>query len=234
METALEIVENKVLFLKKSRLFERATDELVTSCEHYFVQKTYRKGSILFEQGDAARTVYLIKRGRVRIARHTADGKVVTFSILGPGDIFGEEVVFSQVLRTTVAACLEDSLLCMARASDLFGLFTRNPILSLNVAKYLREQLDEALNISEDVAYLKVSDRILRLLERLAVEHGKPVEGGTLLDVRLTRAETASLIGSTRETVSAQFAQLIRTGKIRLQGKAIVLLDAAPDGSRTA
>jgi CRP/FNR family transcriptional regulator len=115
----------------------------------------------------------------------------------------------------------------MARASDLFGLFTRNPILSMNVAKYLREQLDEALNVSEDVAYLKVSDRILRLLERLAVEHGKPVEGGTLLGVRLTRAEMASLIGSTRETVSAQFAQLVRDGKIRLAGKAIVLLDAA-------
>jgi CRP-like cAMP-binding protein len=86
-------VENKVLFLKKSRLFERATDELVLSCEHYFMQKTFRKGAILFEQGDAAATVYLIKRGRVRIARHTPDGKVVTFSMLGPGDIFGEEVV---------------------------------------------------------------------------------------------------------------------------------------------
>jgi CRP/FNR family transcriptional regulator len=189
---------------------------------------------VLFEQGDTARIVYLIKRGRVRIARHTPDGKEVTVSILSPGDLFGEEVVFSQVKRTTVATCLEDSLLCMARASDLFGLLARNPILSLNVAKYLREQLDNALTINEDVAYLKVSDRLARLLERLAAEHGKRVDGGTLLDVRLTRAEMASLIGSTRETVSAQIAQLARDGRIRLQGKLIVLLDAAGRLSHTA
>ena len=216
--------ENKVLFLKKTRLFERAADDVVAGCEHFFVQKMFRRGSVLFDQGDTGRIVYLVKRGRIRIARRTADGKEVTVSILGPGDLFGEEVVFSRVLRTTVATCLEDSLLCMARAGDLFGLLARNPILSLNVAKYVREQLDEALAVHEDVAYLKVSDRLARLLDRLAAEHGVPVEGGTLLDVRLTRAEIASLIGTTRETVSAQITQLARAGKIRLQGKSIVVL----------
>jgi CRP/FNR family transcriptional regulator len=226
--------ENKILLLKKSRLFERATDDLVAECEHVFVQKPFKKGATLFEQGDTARIVYLIKRGRIRIARRTPGGKEVTVSILSPGDIFGEEVVFSQVRRTTVAICLEDTLLCMARAGDLFGLLSRNPLLSLNVAKYLRERLDEALTISEDVAYLNVSERLTRLLERLAAEHGRPVDGGMLLDVRLTRAEMASLIGSTRETVSAQIGQLVRARRIRLQGKLIVVLQPQPTLAHTA
>jgi CRP/FNR family transcriptional regulator len=217
--------ENKILFLKKSRIFERATDEVVSGCEHLFVQKIYPAGTVLFEQGDAARMVYLVKQGRVRIARRTAEGKEVTISILGPGDIFGEEVVFTQVTRTSVATCLEESLVCMARANDVFGLFLRHPVLALNVAKYLREQLDEALSVTEDVAYLKVTDRLTRLLDRLAAEHGKRVEDGILLDVRLTRAEMASLIGSTRETVSVRIASLVREGRVRLQGRFIVLLD---------
>lgn len=220
--------ENKIHFLKKSRMFERASDEVVTGCEHLFVQKAIPAGTVLFEQGDVGRMVYLIKQGRVRIARRTSEGKEVTISILGQGDIFGEEVVFTQVRRTAVATALEDTLICMARANDLFGLFLRHPLLALNVAKYLREQLDDALCVTEDVAYLKVSDRLTHLLERLAAEHGRRVEDGILLDVRLTRAEIASLIGSTRETVSVRIASLARAGRLRLQGRSIVLLDPAP------
>jgi CRP/FNR family transcriptional regulator len=221
------IDENKILFLKKSRIFERATDDVVAGCEHLFVQKYFHAGEVLFEQGDDARIVYLVKQGRVRVSRRTAEGKEVTIALLGAGDIFGEEVVFSQVTRTAVATCLEDSLLCMARAADVFGLFLRHPVLALNVAKYLREQLDDALSVTEDVAYLNVTDRLTRLLERLATEHGKRVEDGVLLDVRLTRAEMASLIGSTRETVSVRIASLVRSGRVRLQGRSIVLLDSA-------
>jgi CRP/FNR family transcriptional regulator len=217
--------ENKVQFLKTSRLFERAPGELVAGCEHVFLQRLYNRGSVLFDQGDMARMVYLLKRGRIRISRRTPDGKEITISILGPGDLFGEEVVFSQATRTTVATCLEDSLLCIARAGDVCGLLNRYPVLALNVAKYLRERLDDALTVNEDVAYLKVSERLTRLLERLAAEHGRPVEGGTLLDVPLTRAEMASLIGTTRETVSAELAQLVRNRRVCLTGKSIVLLE---------
>jgi CRP/FNR family transcriptional regulator len=226
--------ENKVLFLKKSRIFERATDEVVTGCEHLFIQKKYGKGAVLFEQGDDARLVYLVKSGRVRVSRRTPEGKEVTISILGPGDLFGEEVVFTQVTRTAVATCLEDSVLCLARANDVFGLFLRHPVLALNVAKYLREQLDDALSIAEDVAYLSVTDRLVRLIERLATEHGKRVAGGTLLDVRLTRSEMASLIGSTRETVSVRLASLERDGRVRLRGRSIILLDTAARAERSA
>jgi CRP-like cAMP-binding protein len=50
------------------------------------------------------------------------------------------------------------------------------------------------------------------------------VSDGVLLDIRLTHADLASLIGSTRETISVQLAQLAREGLIRLDGRSIVLL----------
>ncbi len=211
-------------YLKRSRLFERASDETIAYCEHLFVQQACTKGNILFQQGDAAHFVYLVKRGTVRIARRTSDDKDITIAILGPGCIFGEEVVFSQVERTTIAVCMTESLLCMARAEHVYGLLTRFPQLAVNVAKYLHEQRDDALAVAEDFAFLSVPERLLRLFERLAEEHGRAVPGGTLLDIRLTHADLASLIGSTRETVSVQLAQLVREGRIRLDGRSIVVL----------
>ena len=220
--------ENKVWYLKRSRLFERATDDAIAGYEHLFTQITYPKRTAIFEQGDVGRLVYVVKIGRVRITRATEDGKEITVAILGPGDLFGEEIIFSDVVRSTFATCLEDSLLCTARADDLYGLLTRNPLLALNIAKYLSEQRDDALSIAEEFAYLKVPDRLMKLLERLAAEHGAQASEGRLIDVRLTHADIASLIGSTRETVSSLLAQFVRDGRIATRGRRILLLHSSP------
>jgi len=225
----LETVENKVWYLKRSRLFERASDDAIAGYEHLFTQLAYPKRTIIFEQGDVGRLVYVVKIGRIRIARATADGKEITVAILGPGDLFGEEVVFSDVVRSTFATCLDASLLCTARAEDLFGLLTRHPLLALNVAKYLNEQRDDALSIAEEFAYLKVPDRLMKLLERLVAEHGVPDPEGRLIDIRLTHADIASLIGSTRETVSSLLAQFVRDGRVAMRGRQILL--PQPDSS---
>jgi CRP/FNR family cyclic AMP-dependent transcriptional regulator len=222
-------IENKVWYLKKSRLFERVGEDAIEHCEHLFTQVPYSKRTPIFEQGDIGRLVYLVKIGRVRIARATEDGKEITVAILGPGDLLGEEVVFSDVVRTTSATCLEDSLLCTARAEDLYGLMARHASISMNVANYLREQRDDALSVVEDLASLKVPDRLMKLLERLATEHGvrSADPDGTLIDITLTHADLASLIGSTRETVSVQIAQLIREGRVRTLGRRLIVPDRA-------
>ncbi len=229
-DPSTSVDQNKIWYLKRSRLFDRASLETIEQCEHLFVQQMYGRGDVLFQQGDNARLVYLIKYGTVRIARRTADDKEITIAILGPGCLFGEEVVFSRVERTTIAVCVSQTLLCIARAEDLYGLITRYPLLAVSIATYLHEQRDDALAIVEDLAYLKVSDRLMRLFDRLAHEHGIPVADGRLIDVRLTHADIASLVGSTRETVSAQLAQLTREKAIRLEGRAIVVL--TPDEKR--
>ena len=211
---------------------------MVAYCEHFFVQQLVPAKTQLFDQGDDARMVYLIKRGKVKIAHLTEDGKEVLVSLLGAGDIFGEEVIFNEtnLQRTTIARALEPTLLCMARAEDVFAMVSRHPVLALNVAKYLHEQRDDALSIVEEVAFLKVQDRLTRLLERLADEHGVPAESGTLLDIRLTHADLAALIGSTRETITLELSNLGKSGYIRMEGRSIVLTrrlkESAQDATR--
>ncbi len=207
--------ENAVWYLRRHRLFDGATDEVVRSCNHLFVRRTYAARAVLFEQGDPARIVYLVKRGKVRISRMTPDGKEITLAILGTGDMFGEEVVFTQdFARTTQATVIEEAYLCLARMQDLFAILSRHPVVAMNVAKYLQEQRDDAIATVEDLTCLKVPDRIVRLFERLATDHGVQHARGTRIDVRLTHAQIASLVGSTRETVSLELAHLVRAGRI--------------------
>jgi CRP/FNR family transcriptional regulator len=220
--------ENKVWYLRQNRLFARASDDAVAGGDSIFKTCIYPKRSMVFEQGDPMRVVYLIKRGKVRITRLTADGKEVTVAVLGAGDMFGEETLFDDEPRTTHAVCMEEALLCTAKADDLFALISADPVLALNVAKILNDRLGDASATMEDLAYAKVPDRIVNLFERLATEHGVRTPHGLLVDIRLTHADIASLIGSTRETVSLEMSNLVKSGRIAYDGKSVVLPLGSP------
>jgi CRP/FNR family transcriptional regulator len=222
-ERAATSMENKVWYLRQNRLFEQAGDDAIAGGDRIFKTCIYPNKSLVFDQGDPTRVVFLIKRGKIRITRLTPDGKEVTVAVLGAGDMFGEETLFDAQPRTTHAVCLEESLLCTAKADDLFALLSHNPTLALNVAKILSDRLVDASAAMEDLAYAKISDRILHLLERLATEHGVTTDHGTVIDVRLTHADIASLIGSTRETVSLEMSNLVKSGAIAYDDKRITL-----------
>jgi CRP/FNR family cyclic AMP-dependent transcriptional regulator len=214
---------NKVWYLQRNRLFAEASESEVASSEHLFTMCEMSRGTHVFEQGDPTRIVYLVKRGAVRISRETEDGKSVTVALLGPGDLFGEETLFDAKPRATIAVIVEDALLCRARAEDLFALLSRDPSLALNVAKVLSGRLDEARATMEDFAYAKIGDRVMHLFRKLAAEHGVASPGGTRIDLRLTHADIASLVGSTRETVSLELGKLVDAGRVHVHGKTIVL-----------
>jgi CRP/FNR family transcriptional regulator len=222
-ERAGTAMENKVWYLRQNRLFDQAGDDAIAGGDAIFKTCVYPNKSLVFDQGDPTRIVFLIKRGKIRLTRLTPDGKEVTVAVLGAGDMFGEETLFDDQPRTTHAVCLEESLLCTAKADDLFALLSRNPTLALNVAKILSDKLVDASAAMEDLAYAKISDRILHLLERLAAEHGVETDHGTVIDVRLTHADIASLIGSTRETVSLEMSNLVKAGAIAYDDKRITL-----------
>jgi CRP/FNR family transcriptional regulator len=219
---------NKVWYLRQNRLFADTGEDGVAQAEHIFTMCEMERGTRVFELGDTSRIVYFIKRGSVRIARLTEDGKDVTVALLGPGDLFGEEVLFGDQPRTTIAIVMEDSLLCTSRADDVFALLTRDPALALNVARLLSDKLDAARSTMEDLAYARVADRIEHLYRKLAAEHGVPVTGGTKVAMRLTHADIASLVGSTRETVSVEIAKLVEAGRLRQSGRSIVVPQEAP------
>ncbi len=221
--------ENKVWYLQHNNLFLDTDFELIENSQHLFKMTLFPKRGMVFDQGDSTRLVYLVKRGKVRLARLTADGKEVTIAVLGAGDVFGEEAMFAQGTRTTVAVCMEETLVCTSKADDLFALLTREPTLALNVAKVVSDRLGDASATMEDLAYASVSDRIMHALVRLAAEHGVETSAGIVLDVRLTHNDIASLVGSTRETVSLEMANLTRLGRIKNDERHIILTKSAAD-----
>jgi len=227
VDERMDVAENKVWYLRRNRLFANNAVDSVGDTAHLFRTFVLPKRALVFDQGDPPRLVYLVKAGLVRLARLTAEAKEVTIALLAAGDMFGEDSLFGDAPRSTIAVCMEETLLCSVKADDLFELLTQHPKLALNVAEILSDRLDSASDTIEDLATAKVADRLLHLFERLSEEHGMPVPGGTAIDVRLTHYDIASLIGSTRETVSLEMSLLEKAGRIRIDGRNIVLIHRA-------
>jgi len=225
-DVALATERNKVWYLQQNRLFSNAVDGSLEANAHLFRIVSYPRKTAIFDQGDPTRLIYFLKRGTVRLARLTEDGREVTVAILGPGDLFGEETLFESGPRSTVAIALDDVLVCMVRADDLFAMISADPVLAMGVARILSERVGEMETTLEDLAYAKVGERLMHLFRRLAGDHGEPESRGTRLTIRLTHADIASLVGSTRETVSAEIALLARSGRLITDGRSIIVPDS--------
>lgn len=200
-------------------MFERATEQTIGKVEDLFTETFRPARTELFEEGDVGRLVYLVKTGKVRISRRNAQGVDLTIAILGQRDIFGEEIAFADSSRSISASTIEDSVICTARAEDVYGMFVRHPLVAVNVAKYISEQRNQAFALVQDLATLTTAERIEHLLNRLAQDFGIESDEGTLIDIRLTHEELARFVGTTRETVTVTLGKIMADRNIERRGR---------------
>ena len=218
-----ELQTNKVWYLKQSPLFANLDGEAVEGVSGIFCMAQYPRKTLLFDVGDTERSIFVIKTGSVRISRLTAEGKEIILALLTPGDVFGEEMLFDSAERTTIAVIHEDALLCRCTADDLFSMLAKDATMAMNVARMLSKRLEENGASVEDLAYAKLADRIMNVLTRLGEEHGIMTTDGIVLPMKLTHAELAALVGSTRESVSVEVSNLVKHRLLKIKGRNFIL-----------
>ena len=160
----------------------------------------FRKGQVVFAQGDASDAVFVIQTGRVRLSAKTRRGKETTLDILGISDFIGKDSIAGEATRTTSANALTDcqllrieSKVMMLALSEEIGL--ANLVCTYVIARNLRYQkdlVDQRCNRSEK--------RLARALLGLArLEALEPRE--TTIP-KFNQAMLAEMVGTTRSRVS--------------------------------
>jgi CRP/FNR family cyclic AMP-dependent transcriptional regulator len=209
--------------LRASKLFAGMTDAIAAECAGQFTLVRTRRRRQLFQQGDACTQIYCVIRGFVHIERLTEDGDDFTVRVVGRGDVFGDESLFDKAVHSGSATALDDCIVAVCRAETLKALCMRYPLLGLNIARGLQERHDRVLNRIQCMAFSRSANRLLTLLRELAAECGVREACGTRLEVVLTHTQLATLIGTTRETVSYQLGELERNGHLFRRGRTIVV-----------
>jgi len=215
---------NKLWYLKHIRLFDGITPSEMQEMERITRMQEVKKRQPLYLPGDPSSNVYLLKQGRVKLANTGASGKEVTFEILEPGEVFGELEVLEDLPRETAAEALDDAMICVIRREDFDHYLKTHPEITVKLTKLIGLRLRRIQSRIEDLVFRDVPARLAHLLDEIRRNDGVKESQGIRLSAKLTHQEMANLIGCSRETVSVTLGEFRDTGLIRIEGRAIIIL----------
>jgi CRP-like cAMP-binding protein len=164
--------------------------------------KRVQDGAFFFHQGDPATVLYVLVDGRVKFTQVTAEGHQVIVRVSGPGEVFGAVAALGDAVHPASGEATGDSVALGWRSEVISGLLERFPRMALNVVRFLAGRVKEFQDRFRELATERVERRVAHALLRLAAQIGRRVQGGTLIDLTLSRQDIAELTGATIFTVS--------------------------------
>ena len=183
------------------------------------------RGDILFHEGDQGDRLYVIGEGKIKLGRTSSDGRENLLAILGPGEMFGELSLFDPGPRTMTATAVAETQLLGLGNDSLSGLLYGRPEVAKTLLAALAQRLRRTNAHLADLVFTDVPGRVAKALLDLAARFGRPVDEGLLGAHDLTQEELAQLVGASRETVNKALADFASRGWLRLEARAVLLLD---------
>jgi CRP/FNR family transcriptional regulator, cyclic AMP receptor protein len=184
----------------------------------------FRRRRFIYRAGDVADALYVIDRGRVKICSiEEATGREAVIDIVGRGALFGESSLYSAGVREKCAIAYENVRLLRIPA----GVYREGMAASRELYDYTFRMLGQRLSRAErrvvDFALDAIPARLDKLLAELSERYGREEEGGVLIDLALPHREIASIVGSTRESVTVRLNALRRAGIIDFVDRKILI-----------
>jgi len=192
----------------------------------YMREETYKKGEIIFHEGDEGNQIFFIRSGMVSI--YTSNkAKRITLAYLTKGEYFGEMALMQPGLcRSATAETLNAVKVYSLHRSDFHQLVEKDRNVPFLLLNYTMERLRKANHQIYDLTFLNVQNRIIRRLLDLGKEVGATREDGSChIPMKITHQQLADTVGAARETVSKIIIELQEQELLNLSNKKLTLLN---------
>jgi len=213
-------------FLANTQLWRGLPDEQLDAIATIAIAKSYHKGEVIFVEGEDGSGFFVVKSGRVKVFKLSAEGKEQILEFFGAGEHFAEVPAFDGKCFPASATALEKTELLFFGRDAFLELLEQQPKIAINMLAVFARHLRRFARLIEDLSLKEVPGRLAAYLLYLSArsEHPNHVE----LDI--TKTQLASLLGTIPETLSRVFSKLSQEGLISIQGSRIRLLN--PEGLR--
>jgi CRP/FNR family transcriptional regulator len=212
------------LCVSKVPIFSELSNEELLEINNLVRKKEYRNGEIICHEGDPGEYLYIIESGLIKLFKIGKNGNEYILRLLKEGQFFGELVLFKDDVLNSSAEAIGDCRICIIPKNDLERLIKTSSDLSYNLLAAVTSRLNKAEIQLESLVLEDAMEKTLRLLLELAKENGTKNEEGILIDLPLTRAGLASLIGISHETLSRKLSELQEEGTLLIKGQKQLLL----------
>jgi CRP/FNR family cyclic AMP-dependent transcriptional regulator len=211
--------------VRQAPLFAALDDESAAALMSTMAQVELSRGQVLFREGDPGDRLYVIAEGKIKLGRTSGDGRENLLAILGPGEMFGELSLFDPGPRNATATAVADTHLIGLGNEDLTTWLTGRPDVARHLLRALARRLRRTNDYLADLVFSDVPGRVAKALLDLSERFGQPTDDGLRVAHDLTQEELAQLVGASRETVNKALADFASRSWLRLEARAVVLLD---------
>jgi CRP/FNR family cyclic AMP-dependent transcriptional regulator len=210
-----EFLEERVELLGTAPLFSVLHPEDLRVLAGKFHQVRYRRGEVIFREGEPADRLILVEEGRVKLSTSSTSGQEFLIAVLGPGQIFGELEVLDRGARAMDARAMEAATLFALPSEVFWTLLENRPALARRLLELMARRLRRADQTSQDLVFFDAPTRLARRFLQMAEEHGEPAgDQAVRVTVRVTQGEMAQMIGVTRESANRLIASFAGRGWI--------------------
>lgn len=203
----------------RTRLFQRvedARDSMLAAVRRAGgTPLSYPMGTYLIDQGSVAVAGFVVDRGRVKVGRLFEDGAMIILKVAPSGDFIGLIETLVQLPYTRYAQAMTEAVVWRLDRPRLVSLiegdreFAR-AMLTVTSLRFLESQLSAA-----GLHAGPIRARLVQLLMKLAHETAAGCRDGCVIDLDLDQEEMASMIGTSRQSVSSLLSALKHEGLVR-------------------
>lgn len=217
--------EDLVTIIRQLDFGSALSDQLAAQLASRSVILDLRRRRFVYRAGDPADSLYAIVQGRIKLCRiDRSTEREAVIDILSHGSLFGESALYSTAgQRENSAITYANSRLLRIPAGDFHRGMDEDDHLHDYTFRMIGQRLEHAERRLADFALNAIPARLDRLLADFSKRYGVPNGEGVLIDIPLPHREIASIVGSTRESVTVRLNAMRREGTIEFVNRRILV-----------
>jgi CRP/FNR family transcriptional regulator len=224
-----EIVENcSNCELRDEKFFCSVGAAAVRAFDQISVASVYPAGSVLYVEGQAARGVFMVCRGRAKLSIASRDGKSLITRVAHAGELLG---VGSAILGAPYQATVETLEACQIRhvkREEFLHFIKEHADACYRVTEQLSRECHDASDHIRSLGLShSASEKLAHLILSWCDEGGKESPQGTRVKMLMTHHEVSQLIGTSRETVTRILGEMRERGILSIRGSTMIVHNRA-------
>ncbi len=207
---------------RHSSIFCNLSEEQLDDINHHKSLSTFRKKTVIFNQGTTPHGIYTVNTGKVKIYQLMESGKEQIVRLARPGDVLGYRALITGEKYLCSAETLEESTICFIPKAKFSEMFEKNPTISRNLISLLSSDLRKAEHKITELVEKPVKERLAETLLFLKEVYGLENDNCTL-NIVITRGDIANITGTSTETAIRLLSEFKDLNLIDFNGKKIIL-----------
>ena len=205
-------------------VFYHLTNEEKKELFNNHVCTIYKKGGIIFKEGDKPTGLICLANGKVKIFKEGIGGREQIVRMASPLVFIGYRALFAEQNYSASAVALEDSMVCILERVSLYKVMRSNVDLTMRLIKKMATELGIANTRTVSLTQKHIRGRLAESLLLLVDTYGLEEDGKTI-KAYLSREDLANLSNMTTSNAIRTLSSFVTENLISLDGRKISILD---------